>query len=96
MSKPIKSYSEKGVQLAVWEKERDGKINISYSIKKAFKDKNTGSWKESNVFFREDLRILRDQINAVLMPRPLVKNNKDNLEPDLDSSIPMSDSDIPF
>lgn len=55
MGKPIKSFKEKGVEVAIWETKNGG---YSYSISKRYKDKNTGEWKESKYLYKDEAEIL--------------------------------------
>ena len=51
MNKPVQSFRDKGVDVAVWETRNGG---MSITIRKTYKDKNSGEYKESKYLFKED------------------------------------------
>ena len=55
MGKPVKSFKEKGVEVALWETKNGG---FSYSIGKRYKDKQTGEWKESKYLYKDEVEML--------------------------------------
>ena len=55
MNQPVKTFKDKGLQIAIWETKNGG---YSYSISKRFKDKVSGDWKDSKYFFKSDLEAL--------------------------------------
>lgn len=55
MGKPIKSFKEKGVEIALWETKNGG---YSYSISKRYKDKTSGEWKESKYLYKDEAEML--------------------------------------
>lgn len=54
MSGPVKTFKDKGVQVAVWPTSNGG---YSYSIGKRYKDKQ-GEWKDSKYLFKGDVEAL--------------------------------------
>lgn len=54
MAKPIASFRNRGIDVAIWE----GKTSPTISIRKQYKDKITNEWKESKSFFPEELQEL--------------------------------------
>lgn len=52
MNKPLQDYKNKGVSVAVWEARNGG---YSYSIQKRYKDKQSGDWKESKYYYKEEV-----------------------------------------
>lgn len=47
-NRPIKKWRRRGVEIALWE-------GNSFTIRKTYKDKATGEYKESKSFFKEEL-----------------------------------------
>lgn len=43
------------IKVTVWANKKDGKLLYSTSITKSYKDKETGDWKESSSYSRDDL-----------------------------------------
>lgn len=52
MNKPIQDFKHKGVSVAVWNAKNGG---YSFSIQKRYKDKQSGEWKESRYYFKEEI-----------------------------------------
>ena len=52
MNKPVMDYKNKGVSVAVWPTKNGG---YSYSIQKRYKDKQSGDWKESKYYYKEEV-----------------------------------------
>lgn len=62
-NKPIANAKNGGVGIAMWEGYNG---NYSFTIDKRYKDKKTEEWKESKVFFKEDLIKLKGCIDEIL------------------------------
>jgi hypothetical protein len=64
MNKPVQSFRDKGVDVAIWETRNGG---ISMTIRKSYKDKTTGDYKESKYLFKEDaerlIELLKQAVN---------------------------------
>ena len=80
---PSKVYREGGVELAIWRNESsEGKEYFTFTIRKQYKDKNSGDWKESKALFFDDLLRLSAIINAVktsnISKRAFVPENKND------------------
>jgi len=94
--KPIYNARSKGIDIAVWE----GNTGPQFTIRKSYKDKQTGEWKESKTLFSNDLEILKELITEALSwgknvsnieePSQLVAANQ-SVE-----SVDFKDDDIPF
>lgn len=55
----VKGWFYHGVKLTKWENMRqDGRISVSFSIEKSYKDKATQEYKKSSTFFSDDLDAL--------------------------------------
>ena len=52
MNKPVMDYKNKGVSVAVWRARNGG---YSFSIQKRYKDKQSGDWKESRYYYKEEV-----------------------------------------
>lgn len=92
-----KSFNMWGVSLA--KHDNDGKV--SYSLKKTYKDKSTGEYKESKVLFTEDLMRLRILIDSALKEEVIERHfnnggaNLTKSEPEQEDDFDSEDS-IPF
>ena len=94
MGKPLQSWKVKGVDIAAW----DGKSGPSFSIRKSYKDKQTGEWKESKYFYVEDLKNLAmclGQALAWVHRAPELSETSPAATIPLKTST-MDDDDIPF
>ena len=63
MNKPVQSFRDKGVDVAIWETKNGG---ISITIRKSYKDKNTGEYKESKYLFKEDAERLIELLKQAI------------------------------
>lgn len=63
MNKPVHSYKDKGLSVAIWENRNGG---YSYSIQKRYKDKQSGEWKESKYFYKEDVASLITMLQSAI------------------------------
>lgn len=57
MPAPLKTFKHadrKSIQIAVWPNDH----GMSCSIKKSYKDKASGEWKDSKYWFQEDIKAL--------------------------------------
>lgn len=55
MNKPVQDFKNKGVSVAVWNAKNGG---YSFSIQKRYKDKQSGEWKESRYYYKDELEAL--------------------------------------
>jgi len=55
MNKPVQDFKTKGVSVAVWNAKNGG---YSFSIQKRYKDKQSGEWKESRYYYKEEVEAL--------------------------------------
>lgn len=58
MAAPIKTWRNKGMQIAAW----DSRYGKQFTWKKTYKDKNTGEYKEAKFLFEDDLPALLDLV----------------------------------
>jgi len=63
MNKPVQDFKHKGLSVAVWPTKNGG---YSYSISKRYKDKQSGEWKETKSFFKEEAEALIDLLKQAL------------------------------
>lgn len=86
MNKPARSFKHKGINVAVWRRD-DG--SESYSISKQYKDKNTGEWKDSRYWFKEEviqlMNMLQEAVSETPAPSAIIREVP-----------PIEDEDIPF
>ena len=61
--KPLHTIKDKGTSIAIWETRNGGH---SFSIQKRYKDKQTGEWKDSKYWFKEELESLIVMLKACL------------------------------
>jgi len=54
MAKPEKTFEVKGIQIALWKNDR----GYSISVKKTYKDKASGAYKEAKTYFPDELATL--------------------------------------
>ena len=55
----VKGWFYHGVKLSKWENTNQaGRVNVSFSIEKSYKDKTTQEYKKSTTFFSDDLDAL--------------------------------------
>lgn len=54
MGGPVEKFKRQGVEVAIWR----GDKGLSASIKKSYKNKATNEYKETKVFFEDDLERL--------------------------------------
>lgn len=52
MNRPVQDFKNKGVSVAVWNTKNGG---YSYSVQKRYKDKQSGEWKESKYYYKEEV-----------------------------------------
>lgn len=64
MGGPIKSIKRRGLDVAVWPTKTGG---VSATIQKRYKDKFTGEYKTTQVYFVEDLEALREAVTEAIM-----------------------------
>jgi len=63
MGKPKKAFRNKGIDIAAWENDRG---RVSFTLRKTYKNKETGEYKETKYLFANDLKDLRDLITEAL------------------------------
>ena len=63
MTKPVQDFKHKGLSVAVWPTKNGG---YSYSISKRYKDKQSGEWRETKSFFKEEAEALIDLLKQAL------------------------------
>lgn len=63
MNKPIKAARNRGIDIAMWQTKNGG---YSFSIRKTYKDKATGEYKEAKQFFPEELENLQALLTEAL------------------------------
>jgi len=85
---PIKDFRTRGLSVAVWENDgftRD-RQPIKYhtvTLRKSYKDQETGEWKDSNTFFPDDLprlRLLIEKAYELILLTPR-ENARQDIEP---------------
>lgn len=84
MAGPVKTWKQKGIELAVWE----GKFGSQYTLKKTYKDKNTGEYKESKFFFQEEITALAEMFTDA---DHWIKTGEDRVKPDAVEGIEVKD-----
>jgi hypothetical protein len=63
MNKPIQDFKNKGVSVAVWNAKNGG---YSFSIQKRYKDKQSGDWKESRYYYKEEMEGLIELLQEAI------------------------------
>lgn len=63
MAGPIEKWKMKGIDIAAWPTRNNG---TSFTLRKTYKDKQTGEWKDSKYWFREDLEALKNLCEQAL------------------------------
>ena len=61
MARPAQSWRMKGIDIAAWQGER----GYSYTIRKTYKDKTTGEYKESKYWYPDDITVLNELLTQV-------------------------------
>ncbi len=93
MSKPAKTWRDKGIDIAAWE-SRSG---FSFTFRKTYKDKTSGEYKESKYFYTEDLERLASLLIEALSWAGEESDNEKAAAITPAPPPPMQDSDdIPF
>lgn len=64
MNKPVMDYKNKGVSVAVWTAKNGG---YSFSIQKRYKDKQSGDWKESKYYYKEEVEGLIELLKEAVL-----------------------------
>lgn len=92
----IKGWYYNGVKVSKWENENNGKKNVSYSIEKSYKDKDSGEYKTSNTYFSNDIDALIQLLlkaKSESIKEILPKNQNDSQN----EQTPIRDvQDVPF
>lgn len=55
MAKPVMTWREKGLDIAAW--SSDGR-NVSFTIRKQYKNKQTNTWTDTKYLYQDDLKAL--------------------------------------
>jgi hypothetical protein len=55
MNRPVQTFREKGLDVAIWETKNGG---FSFTIRKSYKDKASGEYKETKYFYKEEAQKL--------------------------------------
>ena len=63
MNRPVQDFKNKGVSVAVWNTKNGG---YSYSVQKRYKDKQTGEWKESRYWYKDELENLIELLKQAM------------------------------
>lgn len=63
MNRPVQDFKNKGVSVAIWAAKNGG---YSYSIQKRYKDKNTGEWKESRYWYKDEMASLIELLKQAM------------------------------
>lgn len=66
MAGPVQKFTEKGIEVAVWERDGAKGPYKSFTIGKRYKDAATGEWKDSRSYFGSELQILHALIGMAL------------------------------
>lgn len=60
MGRPLKSWRNKGIDVAAWATNNGG---VSFTIRKTYKPKDSNEYKETKSYFSSDLKALGDLIS---------------------------------
>jgi DNA-binding protein YbaB len=99
MNKPVQSFRDKGVDVAVWETRNGG---MSITIRKTYKDKQSGEYKESKYLFKEDAERLIELLKqAVSYAHNRAEHNTEHMasggfNPNAKPAVMTDDDEIPF
>lgn len=61
--KPVQTFKNRGIQIAVWPSKNG---SYTYSITKSYKDKQSGEWKETKSFFKEEAENLIELLKQAI------------------------------
>lgn len=94
MSKPIKTWREKGIEIALWD---NGK-NKSYTWRKTYKNKETGEYVVAKALFKSDLKILADLCDQAYRYLENEEQSFQTIDAKVDAIVDklIDDLDIPF
>ena len=84
MSGPTKKWKHKGIELTAW----DGKFGPQYSLKKTYKDKNTGEYKEAKFFFQNEIAAIAEMFNDA---DHWIRTGEDRVRPEVVQGIEVKD-----
>lgn len=100
MGRPKKAFRNNGIDIAAWENDRGG---ISFTLRKTYKNRETGEYKETKYFFLQDLKDFRDLIAEVIHWNETLADREAHEEAAIASPAPARaaqpvdvDDDIPF
>lgn len=63
MNKPVQDFKNKGVSVAVWAAKNGG---YSFSLQKRYKDKQSGEWKESRYYYKDEIEGLIELLKQAM------------------------------
>lgn len=97
MPAPVKTFKHadsKSIQIAVWQNDH----GMSCTIKKSYKDKNSGEWKDSKYWFQEDIKALGELCHeAIVWFEGEADDQKPvQVSPKAAGAATFDDDDIPF
>lgn len=94
MSKPVKTWREKGLEIAMWD---NGK-NKSYTWRKTYKNKETGEYVVAKALFKSDLKILADLCDQAYRHAELEEQAFQSIDTKVNEIVDklIDDLDIPF
>ena len=87
MNKPIQSFRNKGVDVAIWSTNNGGN---SITIRKTYKDKQTNQYKESKYFYKDEVEGLIELLKSA------VAFCDARAAAVVTTQAPITDEDIPF
>lgn len=94
MSKPTKTWREKGLEIALWENGN----SKSYTWRKTYKDKQTGEYKVAKALFKSDLKILAELCDQAYRHAENEEQSFQSIDRKVDEIVEklIDDLDIPF
>jgi hypothetical protein len=95
MSKPEKTWRNRGVEIAAW----PGNYGPQFTWRKTYKDKQTGEYKVAKALFKEDLKTLADLAEeAYQWATSSDRKMADQVDAKIDELVNklVDDLDIPF
>lgn len=55
MAKPVKTWRNKGIDIAAWQNEQG---SVSFTLRKQYRNKQTNTWTDTKYLYQDDLRSL--------------------------------------
>ena len=62
MGQPDKKWNDAGIQIAAWPNQ----YGYAFTVRKTFKDKKSGDWKESKSYYLSELKKMKKLIEEVV------------------------------